>query len=190
MPDPITIRCPLPWHRTRTKPRRWQSRGGYRWFCLVGPLRLWFDTLPWKGTYLSQVAYLGAREDIPRVLRTYPWETAMKKPSPKPAAERPPHLAAVETNVLADLMPLVEHCAATRWDDGSARVPGWLQIRTMGTDWFIIAKEPDLGLMLQIRNPSLDDCLFALAALLGAEDCPWQEDPFATGPKQKGKKRP
>lgn len=189
MSDPKRIVCLRPWHRVRTRPRCWLGKGEKRWCLLVNPLLLRMVHVPWHGTFLSVVEYTGTCPLTPRILRSFHWETFMKRRSAVTKQEAPKHLAAVETNLLADCLPLVEHCTMTRWDDGEPRQPGWLQIRTLGNDWVVTAKEPDQGLMLQVRAENLDDALFALAAHLGSPDAPWQEDPYAAAPKNKGKKK-
>ena len=53
------------------------------------------------------------------------------------------HLAALESNILEKYPRLLEHMAVTRLEDGSARSPGTVLWKTLGSSWVIVLKEPD-----------------------------------------------
>lgn len=99
---------------------------------------------------------------------------------------RASHLAAVESNILTAFPNLVAHACVTRYEDGTSRRPGWWTVRTQGAAWIISVKDPDSGCGLQATGQSLDDALALAELLLGAEDAPWESDPFL---KQQGKKK-
>jgi hypothetical protein len=100
----------------------------------------------------------------------------------------PQHLAAVETNVMNTLPNLVSHCCVTRYDDGTARRPGWWTVKTQGTTWIVQVKDPDGCCGLSAMAQSLDDALALADLLLGADDAPWEPDPFLAD-RRPGKKK-
>lgn len=102
----------------------------------------------------------------------------------------PEHYADVESNVFTSMHSIVAHLAVTRYDDGTARQPGTLLIRTVGASWQVTAKEPDSAAQLVVTAPTIDDALAALSLLLESDQTPWQPDPWAkkmggTGTKRK-----
>lgn len=112
----------------------------------------------------------------------------MKKRKPRAADEAvPEHLAAVESNLFASLLPLVAHCADTRYDDGTARVPGWWTVKTMGSAWIVEVKDPDTCSRLVVVQQSIDDALTLASVLLESDDAPWEPDPWMKA--QQAKKR-
>jgi hypothetical protein len=102
-----------------------------------------------------------------------------KSPGQQPGgADRPVHLAAVESDVLSKLPELVKHCCITRYDDGDARKPGWFTVKTMGSAWVVQVKDPDACVSLSATAQSLDDALILADLLLASEEAPWEPDPF------------
>lgn len=98
------------------------------------------------------------------------------------------HLAAVETQLLGNYPGLVAHLAVTRYDDGASRTPGTLLLKTVGSSWVLVIKEPDDCLQMQVMGQMLDDT-FALAELLiTGEKAPWEPDNWAKARQVKGKK--
>lgn len=112
----------------------------------------------------------------------------MKKKSPglsTAGAERPVHLAAMESEIFAKCHELVKHCSITRYDDGDARKPGWITIKTMGSAWVVTVKDPDAALSMSATGQSLDDALQLADLLLGSDEAPWEPDQWLR--KEKGK---
>lgn len=103
-------------------------------------------------------------------------------------ADRPKHIAAVESNVFAKLMGLVAHCCVTRYDDGDARKTGWFTIKTLGSAWVVQVKDPDAALSLTATGPTLDDALALAEILITSEEAPWEPDPFLAPKKTPAKK--
>lgn len=99
------------------------------------------------------------------------------------------HLAPVETNVFAKLMALVEHCAATKYDDGEARRPGWFTVRTRGSAWEVEIKDPDTASRLVVVQQTLDDALALAQVLLETEDAPWEPDQWLAASNARSKKK-
>jgi len=61
-------------------------------------------------------------------------------------------------------------------------------VDVVGSMWRVIAKDPDSGMQLIVYMPSLDDALLSLELLLGADEAPWEPDPYAR-PKGSPKKK-
>lgn len=119
---------------------------------------------------------------------TYQEMIGMKKKKKPDAAATARHLAPMESNILHAMMPLVEHCAATQYEDGDPRKPGWFTVRTFGSTWQIEVKDPDTMQMMRITQPTLDDALMMASLLLAAEDAPWEPDTWAMTQAKKSKK--
>lgn len=96
----------------------------------------------------------------------------------KPEGGGPIHLAPVETTVWERFPALVAHCCVTRYEDGAARKPGWITIKTMGVTWVVTVKDPDGGVSLSATGQDLDDALVLADLLVGADDAPWEVDTF------------
>lgn len=106
-------------------------------------------------------------------------DVEVKKRKPREVgAEVPPHLAAVESDLFTRLLPLVSHCADTRYDDGSARTVGWWTVKTMGSAWVVEVKDPDTCSRLVIVQQSIDDALTLASVLLESDEAPWEPDPW------------
>jgi len=117
-------------------------------------------------------------------------ESRLKQRAPQATqGAGPSHLAAMETRVFGGLMNITAHCAVVRYDDGTPRQPGWVTIRTLGGAWQCTAKEPDAGCQLVSVANTLDDALAQLDLLLGAEDAPWEVDPWPLGGGRKNRKK-
>jgi len=102
----------------------------------------------------------------------------IKRRQAGPKSSEAKHLAAMETNVFAKLLPLVEQCASTKYDDGTERRPGWFTVRTRGSAWEVEVKDPDTASRLVVIQQNLDDALALAVVLLESEDAPWEADPW------------
>lgn len=121
-------------------------------------------------------------------VETYMEMETMKKKKRADAPASAKHLAPMETELLRLHLPLLEHCAATQYEDGDPRKPGWFTVRTFGSTWQIEIKDPDTLQMMRITQPTLDDALTMAALLLAAEDAPWEPDTWAMQQQKKSKK--
>jgi hypothetical protein len=99
------------------------------------------------------------------------------------------HIAAIESNVLAHHAAIVAHCAVTQYDDGDARKPGWVTIKTFGSAWQVEAKDPDTCLALRVVQASLDDALGLMNLLLESEEAPWEPDTWLQQQAAKNRKK-
>jgi hypothetical protein len=98
------------------------------------------------------------------------------------------HLAPMETHVMAQYMPLVEHMAMTQYEDGDSRRVGRITLCTFGSTWQAEVKDPDTLQMMRVNAPTLDELLLLVAALLSSEDAPWEPDVWAQQQSRKNKK--
>lgn len=99
------------------------------------------------------------------------------------------HLAPMESDILSKCHSLVQHCAATQFDDGTPRKPGWFTIRTRGSAWEIEIKDPETCSRLVVIQQSLDDALALATVLLDSEDAPWESDPWLSKAQGASKKK-
>lgn len=95
------------------------------------------------------------------------------------------HLAPVESTVFSKLHPLVKHCAVTKYDDGEARTPGTVQIRTHGSSWTVQVVDIDGEAFFVAIGPTLDDALALASMLLESESAPWEVARWLKGKKTK-----
>jgi len=86
------------------------------------------------------------------------------------------HLAPMETKVLTGFEQVIAHCAVVRYDDGDARKPGWIVLKTLGSAWMLEAKDPDTCARLTASAGTFDDALTLMDLLLGSEQAPWEPD--------------
>lgn len=110
-----------------------------------------------------------------------------KKDMPKSVAEGR-HLAAMETDRFADMMPIVEHLAVTKYEDGDPRETGIIILKTNGVAYQAIIKDNDTGLCFTASGKSLDEAFETAALYLGTDSAPWEVDRYAKKGGQKKKK--
>jgi len=164
----------------RRRPRRFAPRANFqlRIHWRGGTLECWFS--PARGyspTTLRRIDRSGF-EVVTLFLPVM--EQRMRKRTPQATqGSGPEHLAAMETRVFGALPNIIAHCGVVRYEDGTPRQPGWVTVRTLGGAWQVTAKEPDAQCQLVSVANTLDDALAQLDLLLGAEDAPWEVDPWA-----------
>lgn len=99
------------------------------------------------------------------------------------------HVAAVDSVTFGQLHALVAHCAATKYDDGESRKPGWFTVKTMGAAWVVEVKDPDTSSRLVCVQQTLDDVLRLASMLLESEEAPWEPDPWLMQQAARNKKK-
>lgn len=171
------------------RPCRFLPRGRGHFFVFFKNWKYRVDFLPFKGMCVT------GREprDYGLAVTTrgaVHWEIpSMKRRDVKLQGADVKHLAAMETNLFQDLLPLVEHCAVRQYDDGSPRETGWLTIKTQGAAWVVQVKDPDAAVSFTAIADSLDKALQSAALLLACEEAPWEADGFLAAQKaRRGKK--
>lgn len=99
------------------------------------------------------------------------------------------HLAAVETILFKEHMPIVEHCALRKYEDGTDREPGWITIKVTGAAWVVQVKDPDSCMSFPVVADTLDKALDTAALLLGCDEAPWEHDVWLAKSKAEKKKK-
>jgi hypothetical protein len=144
--------------------------------------RKWYGVTAWAITRVDGVTSLWGDLD------SY-GDLIMKKRMPRQEdGNVPAHLAAMESDLFSKLQPIVMHCAETRYDDGTVRVPGWITVKTMGSAWVLDIKDPDTCSRLTVVQSTLDDAMALASLLLEAEEAPWEHDQWLAATKAKKKK--
>jgi len=144
---------------------------------------------PWKGATVYRILKAGKTVwEFPN----FAWVgdvQEMKKKKPVGAVADALHLAAMESDLLSKHQALVAHCAATKYDDGDPRKPGWWTIKTMGSAWVCEVKDPDTAARLVVVQQTLDDALTLANLLLESEEAPWEPDPWLARANAEKKKK-
>jgi len=173
----------------RPRPRKGLSR---HWRCFTLLLnghtvrlyqKKWWGYSAWSITRDGITSMLWGDEGSLREVLT------MKKRKQNAEQSTAAHLAPMESVVFGKLHSIVAHCAATKYDDGDSRKPGWVTIKTNGSVWVIEAKDPDTSSKLTAIQPTLDDALALLGLLLEADEAPWEHDQWLAQAAAKAKKK-
>lgn len=162
-----SVRLLLKWRCFELEVWYTAGRGGYAW-------RLWRTDFPGRPPVVFPLV-----------------SSAVKKRnvgSSTPAADAPSHLAPIATKSMASFPNLIMHCSVTKYDDGTPRQPGWWTLKTQGSAWVLVLKDPDTASQMQCLGNTLDDALALGELLCGSDDAPWEPDPWARRQGQ-GKKK-
>jgi len=177
------------WGLHRGRPRRWLPKGRSEFYLKRANLEFRLTAL-WK-RYMCVVGVWVGGDRLSRPSRPdLEWEVpemGIKKRVPSLTLVK--HLAAVETNLMRDLMPLVEHCCLRQYDDGSEREPGWLTVKTSGAAWCVQVKDPDTASSFTAVADTLDRALETAALLLAADEAPWEPDQWLARQRAEKKKK-
>lgn len=168
---------------------RWLSRRTSWVFVRRGRWLLGLECVPFRGIML-RTAGLGRDYRDPAEFSLSRPELSVKKIvlGDSTVNSQAKHLAPIDCRILGQLPSLVAHCCVTKYDDGSPRVPGWFTTGTKGAAWQVTVKDPDSGAKMVLTGNTLDDA-FALAELmLGAEEAPWEVDPYLASQTKRKRK--
>jgi len=99
------------------------------------------------------------------------------------------HLAAVETILLGQFPALVAHLVTSRFDDGTPRTPGTMLVKTMGSSWVVVLKEPDAALQMQVMAQTVDDVMELAELLISGDKAPWETDRWQQDRNKREKKK-
>jgi len=175
-------------HLHRGRPCRSLPKGKGTFYIYLGHFKFQVDFCFGQGMWLRA---RGRRTDSSfEMARGLLWEKpSMKKRIAKGAMEGDAkHLAPMETERLADVIPLVEHCAIRKYDDGDPREPGWFTVKTQGSAWIVQVKDPDGGVSFSAVGQTIDQAFETAALLLACDEAPWEPDRFLAAQKA-GKKK-
>lgn len=176
------------WSLHRKRPCRWLPRGKGQFMVLTAHHEFVLTFRTGAGICVTERwrrhTRLGSLSGPP-----LGWEfPSMKKKQPLKGSEGAKHLAALETEVLRDMMPLVEHCCLRQYDDGEPRDTGWITIKTQGAAWCVQVKDPDSACSFTAVAQTLDKALETAALLLACDEAPWEPDTFLAASKARKKK--
>jgi len=99
------------------------------------------------------------------------------------------HLASMDTNLLHAHMPLVEHLALRKYEDGTDREPGWITLKVTGAAWVVQVKDPDSATSFSAVADTIDKALDTAALLLACDEAPWEPDQWLARAKAEKKKK-
>lgn len=171
-------------------PRRGRSASRAAGARMIGWRNLWFEltTRPFVGIAVTATwnEQRGSRFQRPP---DQVWEFPnVKKKSTSSAGSTDRHLAALESSLFAQHLPLLEHCAVIRYDDGDPRLSGWLRLGVLGGAWTLDVKDPDTEMSFRLVDASVDKLWDAAALLLACDEAPFSADPYLKGRNGKKKK--
>jgi len=174
------------WSLHRVRPRRFLPRSRCTFKVGLGQVVYHLTSEWWVGIHLSAITFRmghprAATGDRIRVERP----NVKKKAAAAAAGDGARHLASVETEMFKDHMPLVEHMAMVRYDDGDPRQAGWVMLKTLGAAWIVAIKDPDSGNSFQFVAETLDKAIDGATLLLACDDAPWQPDAYLKAGKRK-----
>lgn len=86
------------------------------------------------------------------------------------------HLAALETELFREHMPIVECLALLQYSDGSPRQTGFFGVYLDGATWVAFVKDKTGDAILKGTGRTLDEAVGVLSLMLGADDAPWEHD--------------
>lgn len=189
MPATHTIYANWPLRRSRVRPHRWLPKGWSEFYLKCRSTYFTLRARSWLGIALITEWEPGSLPDLgvsPRRQWEYP-AMGIKKRTVQ--VQDSQHLAAVESTYLTHLLPLVEHCALLKYDDGTPRLPGWFTIKTNGASWIVQVKDPDSCCSFNAVGETLDKALETAALLLSCDSAPWERDRFLVDSQARTKKK-
>lgn len=185
----MSFRVVYRWAWTGKRPRQWLPREKGQWW--VGWMaRKWLlQWRPRKGIcclvcspWGQQVTGLGGG----RLEWEWP-DMAIKRRKADEGTS--PNLVEMSSAYLEKLLPLIEHCAARQYDDGSPREPGWITIKTQGSAWVVQVKDPDTACSFTSVAATIDNALETAAIMLASDEAPWERDAFLEAANARKKKK-
>jgi len=178
----------LAWKLHGKRPCRWIPKGKsefFVWWCrrrwTFLTFRRRFHLLSTCAEWIEQPRGAGPEKVFQRM-------PSMKKKVSKAVMGDARHRAPVETELLKDCLPLIEHCAVVKYDDNDPREPGWITIKTQGAAWIVQVKDPDSCTSFSIVGETLDKALQSAALLLACDEAPWEPDSWLASSAAKKKK--
>jgi len=161
-------------------------KGASKFWIVKGDEKFLVDFIPYKGYAVvglapRHFAYVGTADFM------YQWERAsMKKKAPSSGGSGARHMAAMETALFAQHLPILEHLAITSYEDGDPRTTGYITLSTRGAAWHVAVKDPDSMMSFNLTSMAFDKLLDDLALILGCEEAPWEPDSWL---QRNGKKK-
>lgn len=180
-----TVRRRKRWRR----PRRWLPRRAAHYLVIGLAKTIGVGYQPHRGLYPISLFTNRTGWGEPAIRYPKPdWTMKRRNASTQAAKDGPHHLAPVESDVFGKLPNIVAQCCVTKYDDGEPRKPGWITVKTLGAAWCVQVKDPDSGCSMTVTAATLDDALALADVLLGADEAPWEPDPFLRSQEARKKK--
>lgn len=157
-----------------TRPRCWLPMGNCAYWLLTRDRKYLMRASPFRGVSVSEVWSKSWRHDAPPdALLERRGRTSVKKPklSERSAVK---HLAALESEYLADVQGVVDAIGMLQYADGTPRQAGYLGVWVQGSVWVVRIQDKDAEAQLTAEGRTLDEALDVLAHHLGCEDAPWE----------------
>lgn len=175
---------------TRRGGQRLPRRGEKRLYVALRDVWLYLEWHAWKGYY--PVALVDGSDPLHPTIEHwgYPRERmAIKRRSAAPENMVLPALSS-DSMIMKKIPLVMEFLTATAYADGLQRTPGYYTVRNRLVEFEATLYDPDGGVRLVVRHREYDRMWFAVEALLGAEDAPWEPDRYlmeqaAKKPKKK-----
>jgi len=182
--------------------RQW-GRGVFRWrrserHACLGEHWLYVQRGDWLYTYVMwswSGIHLVAVRRVPELVveplweNPHPLEVLKMRKLAGASGDAPRPRLSHESKYFNKLPLVVEFVIATSYDDGAARMPGYLTLRNRGHVMELTAYDPDSGLRMSVCGPDIDHCYVSLNTLLGAETAPWVCDDYLTAQLAKKRKK-
>lgn len=160
------------------KPRYWLGRNWTRHVVSARNGSYVLFAKRWWGVSIWACIRDGKEIPVWEGCSTYQEVTKVKRRQPSAEVGTVLHLAAVDSTIFGKMLPLVQHCTHTQYEDKTPRKPGWMTIKTMGAAWVVELKDPDSCSRLTVVQQTLDDALTLASVLLESEEAPWEPDPW------------
>jgi len=185
-----TIPC-YEWRPLKKVRRVWltKRKGSYLFVVEIGRNQ----SCVYKWDYVYGVTlvrlYRGGRLAANEVELPYRWRLmmALRRNKPPGAGEPPPALLAPD-DVFGEGSLLAQWLSATKYEDGTVRIPGSVRIENLGASYRVTVYDHDAGLRLPCSAPTLSEALGSVEQLLGVVDAPWEVDRYLT--EQVAKRQP
>lgn len=177
------------WVRVMRRPRRWLPEEKGWWWVWCRGAKYLLSWWPGKG-----ICLVGRIRVVTKVVS--PVWSDLKRRWPRMAIRKRKsdvngvtNLVEMSSKFFSDLLPLIEHCSARQYDDGSPRAPGWFTVKTQGSAWVCQVKDPDTCCSFTSVAATIDQALETAALMLASDEAPWERDTFLEGMKAREKKK-
>lgn len=94
-----------------------------------------------------------------------------------------------DSKLLGKLPALMEFLTATAYEDGTARVPGYLWVSNRTVAFEVTLFDPDGCAKMPALGKNLDDAFALLETHLRSDNPPWQQDGFLVKKAAEKKRR-
>jgi len=178
-----------PCGRHRNGSQRTPNRGEKRFFVAREDSLFLFRWIAFRGLFLMSSV---GRKPPHATTHHYGFPEDWKMPPKRrvPEGELPPIPAlGVESLIFKKCPLLIEFCAATAYEDGSMRTPGYYTFRNRVVEYEVTVYDPDAGQRMPVRARTVDEVFKAVELFLGAENAPWEVDGYLLSQVEKNNRK-